>query len=216
MINSLQQRQNMIFGQLRPNHISDKVILDAFLHTPRELFTPNHLLSVTYSDQPIDVGYNRYMLQPMILARLIQGLNLKQDSKVLVVGANTGYTLALLSYWLKNIFGLESQEYLYEKACHNLAKYPQVQLVFGALSKGWIDSAPFDAILIEGGISKIPENIIPQLALNGRIACIISKKDPFCMGRAQILHTQKLLPLEVFDANVPMIDELCTELEFQF
>src|SRR6185312_17139031 len=90
-------RLNMVESQLRTNKVTDEAILDAFLDVPRERFVPDHLAGIAYNDEDIPLGGGRYLLEPMVLARLLQLAGIGPEDGVLEIGAATGYATAILS-----------------------------------------------------------------------------------------------------------------------
>lgn len=172
-------RQRMVDGQIRPSKVSDPSVLDAMRHLPRERFLPAGLLSRAYADNHVPLGGGRVLLQPMALARLVQAAEPLPGEKVLVVGAGTGYSAALLAAMGCLVTALEEPGPLIDVAKPALAAVaPSVTLVSGAPASGWPAGAPYDVILIDGAVPAIPPTIAAQLNQNsGRLVTIISDGD---------------------------------------
>ncbi|WP_040847964.1 protein-L-isoaspartate O-methyltransferase family protein, partial [Nitrospirillum viridazoti] len=101
-------RVNMIEGQIRPNKVTDPFVVEAFLAIPRERFVPEALAGVAYVDEDVPVAPGRYLMEPMVLARLVQELSLTRADKVLAVGVATGYAAAIMAEMAGSVVALES------------------------------------------------------------------------------------------------------------
>jgi protein-L-isoaspartate(D-aspartate) O-methyltransferase len=172
-------RKRMVDSQLRPNKVSDPRILAAMRHLPRERFLPASLSAQAYADQNVKLGGGRVLMQPMVLARLVQAAAPVEGENVLVIGANGGYSAALLVTCGARVTALEEYGPLVELARSALAAVaPSVILVSGPLSVGWTAGAPYDLILIDGAVPTIPANIVSQLNKEtGRLLTIINESE---------------------------------------
>jgi protein-L-isoaspartate(D-aspartate) O-methyltransferase len=172
-------RQRMVDSQLRPNKVSDPRILDAMRHLPRERFLPVRLRALAYADQTVPLCGGRVLLQPMVLARLIQVAAPLAGETALVVGAGTGYSAALLAVCGCTVTALEESAPLLDLAKQALAVVPSaVTLVSGPLPSGWTAGAPYDLILIDGAVPAVPTVISSQLKREtGRLLAIINEGD---------------------------------------
>ncbi len=168
-------RQRMVDSQIRPNRVTDPRILDAMRRLPRERFLPATLLALAYADQNVPLGDGRVLLQPMVLARLLQAAEPSPNEKVLVVGAGTGYSAALLAMLGCAVTALESSAALLDLARPALAAVAaSVAVVSGPLPSGWPAGAPYDLILIDGAVPEIPPAVASQAAREtGRLLAII-------------------------------------------
>jgi len=169
-------RNRMVDSQLRPNKVSDARILDAARVLPRERFLPAAQLALAYADQNVPLSGGRVMLQPLVLARLVQAGEPVAGDKVLVVGAGSGYSATLFAALGCSVIALEEPGPLLELARSALAATaPGVRLVSGALPPGWPADAPYDIILIEGAVPEVPANIASQLdRQTGRLLTIVA------------------------------------------
>ncbi len=160
-------RKMMVDSQLRPNKVTDDRLIGAFSMLTRETFLPAALASRAYADENIRLGNGRVMLAPMALARLVQEADITAGMTVLLVGAGTGYSAAILTSTGAKITALESDADLARTAQTN-----GVSLVHGALAEGWSANAPYDRIIIEGAVTNLPETLAAQLAEGGRIVMV--------------------------------------------
>ncbi len=171
-------RNCMVDSQIRPNRVADPRILAAMRHLPRERFLPSGLESLAYADEDVPMGNGRFMMEPMVLARLLQAANLRDKERVLVVGAGTGYGAAVLAACGCRVTALEEDSSLLEIARAVLPVVaPDVILVSGPLSAGWPARAPYDLILIEGAVPDIPPALATQAHQeSGRILAAIHRE----------------------------------------
>jgi hypothetical protein len=115
-------RFNMVEGQIKTNRVTDPYVLDAMTEVPREAFVPTSKKGIAYIDDAIEVARGRYMLEPMVLARILEAAELSEDDIVLDIGCNTGYSTAVLSKIVSTVVGLESDKDLADCATKTLEK----------------------------------------------------------------------------------------------
>jgi protein-L-isoaspartate(D-aspartate) O-methyltransferase len=169
-------RRNMIDGQLRPNRVTNGALLAAIADLPRERFLPDSLKSVAYADDDVPLGGGRFLMEPMVLARLIQSLQPLPEDKALVVASGRGYGAALLARLVKTVVAMESDAALAGSARQTMKELSigNVEQVEGSLAAGAPAGAPYDVILIEGAVREAPPAILAQLADGGRLAMVIA------------------------------------------
>ncbi|MCK8783834.1 protein-L-isoaspartate O-methyltransferase [Roseomonas sp. NAR14] len=174
-MNYADARRYMVDGQVRPNKVSDPRILAAMLELPREEFLPAPLRARAYVDEDVPLGGGRVLMEPMVLARMVQLLALRTGDRVLVVGAGTGYGAAVAARLGATVTALEEDEALLAIARAAVAKSGlAVRFVQGRLPEGHAGGAPYDGILIEGEVPQVPEAIVGQLAEGGRLVTALS------------------------------------------
>jgi protein-L-isoaspartate(D-aspartate) O-methyltransferase len=186
MIDSERARRTMVDTQLRTADVTDTRVLDAFLDVPRERFVPPGREGLAYLDLdlPLMSGEpGRCLMQPMVLAKLIQALDVGAGDRVLVVAAGTGYSAAILSRLAGSVVALESDTVLAAIAAQASGADPSIRIATGPLEAGHQAAAPYDAILIEGAIEVLPDTLVRQLADGGRLATIMGFGRP---GRATL------------------------------
>ncbi|MXN67086.1 protein-L-isoaspartate O-methyltransferase [Stappia sp. GBMRC 2046] len=172
-----QSRIRMVDTQLRTNDVTDYRVLDAMQEVPRERFVPSARRTVAYIDQDIPVqgdGAGRYLLKPHILGRLVQLADVKQDDVVLVVGCSTGYSVAVLAKIAQSVVGLEGDEALVDAASATLIELgiENGAVVQGELTAGCASEGPYDVILIDGAVERLPDALTAQLKDGGRLVTI--------------------------------------------
>jgi protein-L-isoaspartate(D-aspartate) O-methyltransferase len=176
------QRLAMVESQLRPNEVTDSRLLPAMRTLPRELFVPARLRSLAYIDEAIEIFPSvdgapaRYLLAPMVFARLIQLAAVRPEDTVLDVGCGTGYSTAVLAQLASKVVGLEPEPELADAAREALRKLgiANAEIVEGPLAGGHPPAAPYDAILLNGSVAEPPEALLEQLAEGGRLAAVFS------------------------------------------
>jgi protein-L-isoaspartate(D-aspartate) O-methyltransferase len=168
-------RKCMVDSQIRPNRVTDPRILSAMRRLPRERFLPASVTALAYADEDVPLGGGRFLMEPMVFARLLQAASLRDNERVLVVGAGTGYGAAVLAACGCRVTALEAEASLLAIAEAALAvEAPGVTLVSGPLGSGWPALAPYDLILIEGAVPWIPAALAGQTHQEtGRIVAAI-------------------------------------------
>ena len=171
-------RRNMVDCQVRPNDVTDLRVIAAMLEVPREHFVPPASAGLAYLDLDVPVGNAgagapRRLMKPMVLAKLIQAADLAPTDRVLVVGCLTGYGAAVLARVAGEVVALEQDAGLAAAARTALAAQPNARVVEGPLTEGWAESAPYDAILLEGATEVPPQALFPQVKDGGRLLCVL-------------------------------------------
>jgi protein-L-isoaspartate(D-aspartate) O-methyltransferase len=219
-------RFNMVNCQLRPNGIIEENLIQAFETVPMEAFVPPHIQSLVYSDGDLPLttqAPKRWLLSPLILGNLLQLANIQQTDKVLIVGCGTGYSIALAAQLAAHVVGVECNEELAYSARIYAAKQEifNIQVVTGLLSVGYPKEAPYDVILIEGSVDKIPLILMQQLSpQNGRLVTVIKGQTgngqvEFGKGVLITRTDDKVSQVAKFDANCPLLPEFERERGFQ-
>lgn len=224
MINEPAARLNMVEGQLRTNNVTDEVVLQGFLTVPRERFVPRQLRGIAYIDDDIPLGGGRVLIEPRVLARLLQLAAIGKEDKVLEIGCATGYATALLARMAASVVAIESDTALLAAARANLAALgiTNVRLQEAPLVAGWRGDAPYDAILINGGVGEIPAAISDQLGEGGRLVTVIEGAGagvPESRHGQAVLMTQaerRLSSRPAFDATVHMLPGFARRPAFVF
>src|SRR5438552_5219996 len=148
-------RIHMIDSQLRPNKVTNERVLAAFANTRREIFVPEHLRAIAYIDEDLPVRGGRYVMEPMVLARLLQAAAVERTDTALIVGAGTGYEAALVAALARQVVALEEDPDLARRAREALVDHgiASVSVVEGSLRQGHRPRAPYDVILFNGAVA---------------------------------------------------------------
>jgi protein-L-isoaspartate(D-aspartate) O-methyltransferase len=211
-------RRRMINSQIRPNRVSDARVLAAMGEVPREVFVPEPLRGVAYVDEDIEIGERRYLMEPLALARLLQGAELEPSDVALDIGCGTGYTAAVLSHLVSTVVAIECDEEIAKRANENLIELAidNAAVVEGPLAHGYPEHAPYDVIFLSGAAAFLPPGLIGQLAEGGRLVGVFRGADG--VGRASMVVRQGDLSAtrELFNAATPLLPGFETEPEFAF
>lgn len=211
-------RNRMVDSQLRPNRVTDPRILAAMRELPREQFLPPELRSRAYLDEDVPLGSGRFLMEPLVVARLVQLLAPVEGDRALVVGAGLGYGAALLARSGARVIALEDDCGLAARARTTLeALTLRVEVVCGPLAEGWEAGAPYDLVLIEGAVAAIPPAIADQVrADTGRLAAV--RRRPGDAGSGvigeQTPFGMRVQP--VFECATPMVQSLVAKSVFTF
>jgi protein-L-isoaspartate(D-aspartate) O-methyltransferase len=168
-------RRHMVDGQVRTADVTDLRILTAMIEIPREHFVPPASVDLAYLDLDLPVGKSgsRRLLKPMVLAKLVHAADIAPGDRVLDVGCATGYGAAVLARVAGQVVALEQDADLAQAARTALSGQPNVNLVSGALTGGWPQGSPYDAIVLEGATEVPPGTFLSQLKEGGRLVCIL-------------------------------------------
>jgi protein-L-isoaspartate(D-aspartate) O-methyltransferase len=174
-------RRFMVDGQLRPNKVTDPRIIAAMLDLPRERFLPPGLAPRAYQDEDVALPGGRALMEPMVLARLVQLLAVRRGEKALVLGAGTGYGAALLARIGAAVTAVEDDGALLaiaRAALPAVTEAAEITLIEASPVAGHAAGTPYDAILIEGEVPEVPRSILEQLAEGGRLATVLRDRPP--------------------------------------
>ena len=199
-------RRNMVDCQILPNRVTDQRLIEALGTVPREAFVTTKFKGVAYVDEAIPLSGGRYLMEPLVTARLIQAAEPKAQDLALVIGCGTGYGAAVLSYLAGTVVAVESDGGLAKEANQILSGLGMdtVAVMEGHLEKGYRKQAPYDVIFFDGAVADVPEAISSQLAEGGRLVAVVSKDG---LGKARLLtwHHDQVSSREVFDAGTPLL-----------
>lgn len=212
-------RRNMVESQLRTNGVFDERVLSAMAEIPRELFFPEARRSYAYVDEDVPIGGGRHMMEPRVLARLLQMAEIGPHDLVLDIGSGPGYSAAVLSRLAGTVVALEHDARLAKAAGGLLSELGigNVAVVRGPHAKGYPRQAPYDVILISGAVEKIPEAITRQLAEGGRLVAVVARGERV-MGQGTLFERRgsTVSNWVEFDAATPLLPGFEHERGFVF
>jgi len=199
-------RKEMVYSQIIGRGIKNPGVIKAMEKVQRELFVPEELRNRAYVDGPLPIGYRQTISQPYIVAFMTEAARLKPDDRVLEIGTGSGYQAAVLAEIVKEVYTIEIIEPLAETARERLERlgYKNIKVKYGDGYKGWPEHAPYDAIIITAAPPKIPENLIEQLKIGGRMVVPVGSlsQDLYLITRAASgFQKERLLPVRF----VPMV-----------
>jgi protein-L-isoaspartate(D-aspartate) O-methyltransferase len=210
-------RINMVESQLRPNRIDDRPLLHAMLNVPRERFVPKALAGVAYADEDLRLPDGQYLIEPLVLARLIQSARVGREDVVLVLGCATGYTAAVLARLAATVILLVPDEAAakLEPLLDELGADNVVVIAGGDPTAGHPSQAPYDVILLTGSVDAPPAALLEQIGEGGRLVAVIAGER---VGRG-VLFTRLhgvIGQRTLFDAKVPPLAGAMRKAEFAF
>ena len=172
------QRMRMVETQIRARGISDARVLAAMETIPRHIFVDDGLQDQSYQDNPLPIGEGQTISQPYIVALMSQAMEISKKDKVLEIGTGSGYQTAILAELADQVFSIERIAKLASKArkCLDALGYFNVAIRVGDGTYGWKEEAPFNAIIITAGGPSLPQNLLSQLAVGGRIVLPIGER----------------------------------------
>jgi protein-L-isoaspartate(D-aspartate) O-methyltransferase len=161
----------MVERQIERRGVRDERVLDAMRAVPREYFVPEDHAEFAYDDTPLPIEEGQTISQPYIVAVMVETLALKPTDRVLEVGAGSGYAAAVIGQIADEVYAIERYRTLAENARARMASlgYDNVEIVAGDGTLGWAEKAPFDAIAVSAGGPEVPQPLLDQLAIGGRL-----------------------------------------------
>jgi protein-L-isoaspartate(D-aspartate) O-methyltransferase len=211
-------RTHMIESQLRPSKVIDARVLGAFAGIRREFFVPEHLRVVAYVDEDLPLGGGRFLMEPMVAARLLQAATIERTDTILIIGAGTGCEAALAAALARNVVALEEDPQLARLARAALVEHSiaSVSVVESPLAQGYRPRAPYDVILFCGAVTEVLAEIDSQLAEEGRLLAIVKSTNG--IGRATLATRRGgvLARRVLFDAATPLLPGFLPKPAFVF
>lgn len=197
-------RRNMVDGQVRTADVTDLRLIAAMLEMPREQFVTPAVAGLAYLDLDVPVGKGspRRLIKPMVLAKLIQALDLGSTDRVLDVGCISGYGAAVLARMAGQVVALEQEAELVNRKA--LAALPNVTVATAPLSEGYPRGGPYDAILFEGATEMAPQALFGQLKDGGRLACVLGSR-PAAKAMLYRRSGEEVGGRPIFDAAAPIL-----------
>jgi len=211
-------RLNMVNSQVRTNKVTNPELLAALQRLPREVFVDGRLEGVAYLDEDLPLGNGRFVMEPMVMARMIQALEIGIGDIALDVGGGTGYSGAVMAQLASTVVVLEPDGDLAGRAtrCLTDLAIDNAVVVDGALAEGYASQAPYDAILLGGAVGEIPSALTAQLAEGGWLCAVVAEGTG--PGTA-VLATRRggiVAQRRLFDANVPVLPGFAADPGFVF
>jgi len=217
MINFMTARRTMVDCQIRPSDVTDRELLAAFLQIPRERFVSADLASVAYLDRDLVLDGKRALLKPMVLARMVQALEVKTTDRALDVACGTGYSSAILARLAAAVTALEDDPERSRRCAEILAQAgaTSASAVCGPLDAGWQAGAPYDVILVNGACETEPHGLIRQLNDGGRLVVVLGTGPD---GKAALFRKDRgeTGSRTLFDAAAPALPAFAKAPAFVF
>ncbi|MCK0511866.1 protein-L-isoaspartate O-methyltransferase family protein [Aromatoleum buckelii] len=217
-MNFEQARFNMVEQQIRPWDVLDQDVLDLLMAVRREEFVPAAYKTLAFADIEIPIGCGQSMLKPVIEGKILQALQVKRSDTVLEVGAGSGYFAALLaacSDWVRTI---DIEPELVKLAAENLARYGVENVIVedGDAAAGWSSRAPYDVIVMSGGLPMLPPALLAQLKVGGRLFAFVGEAPVMKARLVTCVGEGAYESEDIFETVVPMLKNAQRPDEFRF
>lgn len=217
MIDYQAARTAMVDGQVRPSDVTLYPIIDAMLKVPREVYVPTDMRAIAYVGKHIDLENGGVVLAPRILAKMLETLNIQPNELVLDIGVGMGYSAAVIARLAEAVIAVEENADLAGVAETTLSEQSADNAIVhtGPLAAGAAEHGPYDAIVVEGGVEALPDSLLDQLKVGGRIAAIFIDGPN---GQCRIgVRTEAGFSWDaVFDATAPVLSGFEVEKTFSF
>jgi protein-L-isoaspartate(D-aspartate) O-methyltransferase len=165
------KRLEMVSRQIQARGVRHSGVLEAMRTVPRHLFIPEEYTKLAYADRPLPIGHRQTISQPYVVAYMTEALNLKGHERVLEIGTGSGYQAAVLSLLVQEVYTIEIVKPLADAARERLEEmgYSNIHVKWGDGYKGWPEEAPFDAVIVTAAPPEIPEALVDQMRVGGRM-----------------------------------------------
>ncbi len=165
------ERRQMVEYQIRARGIKNERVLAAMSQVPRHKFVDSPWKDFAYSDRPLPIGHQQTISQPYIVAYMSEAADISQEAKVLEIGTGCGYQAAVLGEIAKQVYSIEIIPQLAQRARRTLNQlgYENIEVKTGDGYQGWVEHAPYDAIIVTAAPEQIPQALIDQLAIDGKM-----------------------------------------------
>lgn len=212
------RRHSMVENQIRTNRVTDPLVIEAMDAIPREAFVPDELKGIAYLDEDIPIGGGRYLMEPLVIARLLQAAEIKPEDVILDIGCGTGYVSAVMARMASVVVALESDSGLAARANSTLTTLglDTVAVVEGPLRDGYVRQAPYDVIFFGGAVVKAPGAIVEQLEEGGRMVAVVTGDQGIGAGTLFLKVGGVVSRREVFNAATPFLPGFEPVKEFTF
>jgi protein-L-isoaspartate(D-aspartate) O-methyltransferase len=209
------RRTMMVDTQVRPSDVTKFPIIDAMLSVPREVFVPREQAEAAYISENVPIAPGRVVLEPRTLGKLLDALNIAGNELVLDIGAGYGYSSALVARMAEAVIAVEEDETLAAEAQSILSDQNADNVVVhtGPLTDGAAQHGPYDVIMIQGGVERVPDALLDQLKEGGRIGCV------FMEGALGVVRIGYKIDGDVtwrfaFNASAPVLPGFAKEAVF--
>ena len=209
--------KNMIEGQIKPINGMSEELLSIFYSLDRNDFMPEIVKEMSYIEKNIILENERTILKPSLIAQIALSINLKANENVLILGATTGYLSAILSHQAETVIVVEENERLLSNSENAIKKNSLNNVVFinNEIVNGYNEQSPFNAIIIEGAIQEVPNNILNQLDEGGRLFAIVQEEE-ICSAKLFKKNGNSISEQKLFNCKMPVLSMFMKKNSFSF
>lgn len=217
-MNVEQARFNMIEQQIRPWDVLDAGVLSLLAMVKREDFVPAAYRALSFVDTEVPLPEGQCMLAPRVEARMLQEAQVQRHERVLEIGAGSGFMAALLGHRAQSVVTMENRPVLARMARENLRRALSSNVVVrdGDGAQGLPGEAPFDAIVLSGSVSSVPQALLEQLRPGGRLLAIVGQEPVMRAVRITRQPHGGYTTVELFDTVAPALDGFAPPTRFTF
>jgi protein-L-isoaspartate(D-aspartate) O-methyltransferase len=164
-------RQRMVKEQIEARGVKDQRVLEVMRKVKRHIFVPTQLQNAAYEDRPLPIGQGQTISQPYIVAYMTEAAKISSKDRILEIGTGSGYQAAVLGELAKEVYTIEIVKPLAESARSLLERlgYKNIKVKWGDGYQGWKEQAPFEAIIVTAAPAEVPEELVKQLKIGGRM-----------------------------------------------
>jgi protein-L-isoaspartate(D-aspartate) O-methyltransferase len=211
-------RFNMIEQQIRPWEVLDTRVLQLFSRIPREDFVPMQYKGLAFADLELPIGHGQTMLPPKLEGRMLQALEIRKTDKVLEIGTGSGYLTALLAALADRVYSVEIIPELSAQAQIRLVEHDvsNVVLEVGDAVQGWAAHAPYDVIVYTGSLPMLPENVLYQLAVGGRLFAVVGEPPAMEAVMVHCIASDNYRQQALFETCLPVLANAPRPTRFEF
>lgn len=211
-------RFNMVEQQVRPWDVLDFEVLDLLMQVKREEYVPDGMKALAFSEAEIPLGHGQVMLKPVIEGRVLQALQVKRGDQVLEVGAGSGYFAALLAARAEWVRTIEIEPDLAKLASANLERNGVENVVVeeGDGSQGWAKRAPYDVIVVSGGLPVLAHSLREQLKVGGRLFAFVGEAPMMTARLVTCTAEGQFRTEDLFETLVPQLRNAPQRDHFEF
>jgi protein-L-isoaspartate(D-aspartate) O-methyltransferase len=201
------RRVMMVDTQVRPSDVTKFPIIDAMLTVPRELYVPDSLREAAYVGENLPLGGGRVLLEARTLAKLLDALDLRPGEMILDLGCGLGYSAAVMARLAGTVVAVEDDERMAAEAQRLLSEegVDNALVLAGPAAAGAAKHAPYDAIIVQGGVETVPDALLDQLKEGGRIGAIFME-GPFGTAKIGYKSGGQVTWRPVFNASAPVLE----------
>lgn len=213
-------RQNMVDSQIYTMGVIDQPVLDAYRTIPRERFVLPGQEGIAYCDEDLPLGGGRFLMEPLVHARMVQAAKPRPDDVVLDIGTGTGYSAAIFSSLVTTVVATESHAALLKQAeaAWNSLSLCNIAGFESALDKGAPENAPYSLVFLGGSVAFVPERVLAQVAIGGRLITVLTEEGSK-VGKATLIERMgqdQYSSRTLFDAATPYLPGLEPRRQFVF